>query len=529
VSNAPGIPTTIPLGDKPYATPYYSLGSEICQNLYMENAQSENSKAQYYLLKTPGLKRFGAIPTVNYGACRCNITTTAGRTFLVFGNRLVEILPDGSQSLIGSLNAQSVTGPVSACENGNLLFLVDGYNGYILRYTDNNLTAISDPYFPGVAAGTITPTCCTYLDTYFIVNVPGTNQYYWSTSYYMSQLNNTGLPYPIAPIDPATQPDGYWTPLQSGAKIGKSDNISWLINCNNYLWLFGEDNSCEVHYDTDNYNGQLFARYQGAIINVGCKAKNSVATYQNNIFFLGTDIAGTLGVFSNDGMSPLRISTRGIEQLIETMGTWSDCQAFTYAQSGHAFYVMHFPTANRTLVYDAVTNAWHERTSLIQSTGLLARWRGMYASSSFDKIIMGDPNSSAVYALDPTYFQNDNPMDAGINYIRCVKTTPINFASGVNVIYNWVQVICNQGSGSTVDNVDGVGTDPHLQLAWSDDTGLTWSNERSAPIGRQGQYANRTRVLGCGMGRNRVFRIAMTDPVHFILVALMFNGNPCRF
>jgi hypothetical protein len=31
------------------------------------------------------------------------------------------------------------------------------------------------------------------------------------------------------------------------------------------------------------------------------------------------------------------------------------------------------------------------------------------------------------------------------------------------------------------------------------------------------------------MGRNRVFRIAMTDPVPFILVALIFNGNPCRF
>jgi len=97
------------------------------------------------------------------------------------------------------------------------------------------------------------------------------------------------------------------------------------------------------------------------------------------------------------------------------------------------------------------------------------------------------------------------------------------------VIYNWVQVICNQGSGTTVDNVDGVGTNPALQLAWSDDTGETWSNERSAPIGRQGQYASRTRVLGCGMGRNRVFRIAMTDPVPFILVALIFNGNPCRF
>ena len=513
--------TTIPLGDKPYATAYYALGSEICQNLFLENSQSENSKAQYYLLKIPGLRRFGSVPTINYSACRCNFTSTGYRTFVVNGNRLSEILFDGSQILRGLLNTAG--GVVSAVENGNLLLLVDGTNGYILRYSDNNFTVISDPYFPGVAAGTVPPTCCTYLDTYFIVNAPGTNTYYYSSSYYMSEENNSATPY-----DPANQ-QGYWNPLYSGAKIGKADNIAWLINCNNYLWLFGEDNSCEVHYDTGNYNGQLFARYQGAIINVGCRAKNSVATYQNNVFFLGTDLAGTIGVFSNDGMAPIRISTRGIEQLIESMGSWSDCQAFCYAQSGHAFYVMQFPTANRTLVYDMVTDAWHERTSLVQATGLLARWRGMYVSTNYDQIIMGDTTSSAIYSLDPTYYQNDNPTDSGINYIRCVKTSPINWSNGVNVIYNWIQVICNQGSGTTVDNVDGVGTNPMIQLAWSDDTGQTWSNERSAPIGAQGQYAKRTRVLGCGMGRNRVFRIAISDPVPFILVSLLINGNPCRF
>jgi len=147
--------TTIPLGDKPYATAYYSLGSEICQNLFLENSQSENSKAQYYLLKIPGLRRFGSVPTINYSACRCNFTSTGYRTFVVNGNRLSEILFDGSQILRGLLNTAG--GVVSAVENGNLLLLVDGTNGYILRYSDNNFTVISDPYFPGVAAGSTPP------------------------------------------------------------------------------------------------------------------------------------------------------------------------------------------------------------------------------------------------------------------------------------------------------------------------------------------------------------------------------------
>ena len=47
---------SIPLGKNPYASPYISVGKEICQNLYLEIAQSENSKAQYYFLKIPGMK-----------------------------------------------------------------------------------------------------------------------------------------------------------------------------------------------------------------------------------------------------------------------------------------------------------------------------------------------------------------------------------------------------------------------------------------------------------------------------------------
>lgn len=528
--------TVIPLGTKPYSTPYYSVGKEICQNMFLELSQSQFAKSDYYLLKIPGLKRFGEIPTANAGACRALITTTDKRTFIVNGRNVYEILIDASRVYIGSLNSYS--GPVSIAEGrqsylddgGNnittgLLCIVDGIAGYILRLIDNNLTRITDEYFPGVQEGTDAPTHVTYLDTYFIVNVPNTNQYYYSNSSYTRDFDDTSGPY-----DPA-QPNGYWTPLQSGQKIGKTDNISALVNCNNFLWLFGY-NSCEIHYDTGDYNGQLFARYQGAILNVGCNAPYSVATYQNNVFFLGNDNQGTLGVFSNDGVSPVRISTRGIEQLIESMGTWSDCQSYCYAQSGHAFYVMQFPSASKTLVYDMVTQSWHERTKLLQSTGAIIRWDGMYATSNFDKLIVGDIASSASYQLDPFYYMNDNPMDSGNNFIRCVKTTPIAFDYGKNVRYNWIQPICNQGSGTTNNVTQGaaiVGVDPTIQIAWSNDTGYTWSNERTAPLGKQGEYEKRSRILGCGMGRNRVHRIAMTDPVPFILVALLVNGSTCKF
>ena len=509
-----------PLGNKPFSTPYYSVGTEICQNLYLEIAQSENVKAQYYLLKIPGLRRLGALITTNSGACRGLFTTSNKRTFSVNGSTVFEIFKDGSRAVIGAINSQ--TGQVSMAENGKLLMLVDGVNGWILRLSDSNFTKITDEYFPGIEDGTLAPTHVTYLDTYFIVNIPNTNQYYWSTSYYGRDHDDTTTEY-----DPA-EPNGYWTPLQSGAKIGKPDNISALVNCNNYLWLMGY-NSTEVHYDTGNFNGQLFARYQGALINIGCSAPKSVAVYANNIFFLGTDKDGTLGVFSNNGFEPSRISTRGIEQMIETMGSYEDCQAFTYAQAGHAFYVMQFPTGNKTFVYDLATQSWHERTHLVQETGLLRMWDGMYCTNNFEKLITGDAASSAIYSLDMHYYQNDNATTAGVNYIRCVKTLPIAFQLGVNVRYNWAQLVCSQGLGLPVDTPAGVGIDPHVQLAWSNDSGYIYTNERSAPLGKQGEYGKRSRFLAMGMGRNRVLRVSMTDPVPFILVMCLVNASPCRF
>jgi len=527
---------TLPIGDKPYSTAITPLGVESCHNMHLENAQSEDSKAAYYLVKNPGLRRFGAIPSVNEGACRANYRSLlTGRQFMVFGAKVYEIMVNGLRSFIGVLN--TFAGPVKMADNGPLLMLVDGESGYIIqlfspavRTSDppsvpvSVFTKITDEYFPGVGAGTLAPTFVTFIDTCFVVNNPNTNQYFYSTFNYVYSLANVDYTY-----DPAVA-NGYWNPLNSGAKIGQADNINALTNCNNYIWLLGT-NSCEVHYNTGNYNGQLFARYQGAILNMGCNAPYSLAVYQNSIFFLGTDTAGTLGVWTNaGGMAPVRISTRGIEQIIEDMSKWSDCAAFCYAQNGHSFYVMQFPTVSRTLVYDTVTNAWHERTKLIQSTGLLARWDGMYAcESTGDQIIIGDASTSATYVLDANYYQNDNPMDSGVNYIRCVKTTPLAFSLGVRIMYYWAQVICNQGSGTAVNTAAGVGVDPTVQVSWAEFGTPPWSDEVSAPIGRQGQPSTRSRVPSGGSGLNRQYRIVMTDPVPFILVALLVNARPARW
>jgi len=519
----PATTTTTSLGSKPFSSPFYSIGREICQNMYLEVAQSTDAKANYYLLKIAGLKNF-TIDSINLGSNRGMITTGGYRTFTVVGSSFIEITSDGSKINRGTL--RTLNGVVSMAENGFQLILVDGTDGWIFDLSHNTFLRITDTYFPGNAGERLGPTHVTYIDTYFIVNKPGSNEYYWSESYYQSYdvTNDKTVDYDWT----GTITQGYWNGLNFGKKIGKSDYISALANCNNYLWLFGY-NSNEVHYDTGDLNNQLFARYEGAILNFGCSSPNSVAVYGNNIFWLGSDNSGTLGVFTNEGMTPKRISLRGIEQIIQEFDTYSDCIGFTYAQAGHSFYVMQFPTESRTFVYDLVTDSWHERTFYDKASGKLFAWRGLFATKNFDRMLIGDRVWSSIYDSDTQYYQNDNPTGDGVNEIRCVKNTPILFSNGVNVRYNWVQVICNQGTGLANNTTAGIGQDPKIQIAFSDNTGIIYGSERNAPLGKIGEYTKRSRVLGCGMGRNRVIRITMTDPVPFILVSILINGSEAKF
>ena len=87
------------------------------------------------------------------------------------------------------------------------------------------------------------------------------------------------------------------------------------------------------------------------------------------------------------------------------MTSFTDAFAFSYTQEGHTFYVLTFPTDNRTFVYDMTTGLWHERASL--DTGSQVRWRANCYAFFNNKHYVGDYNSGKIYQLDTeTYTEN---------------------------------------------------------------------------------------------------------------------------
>jgi len=54
---------------------------------------------------------------------------------------------------------------------------------------------------------------------------------------------------------------------------------------------------------------------------------------------------------------------------------------------------------------------------------------------------------------------------------------------------------------------------PQIMLQWSDDGGHTWSEEHWVSAGQLGRYKHRAIWWRLGRGRNRTWRVVVTEPI----------------
>lgn len=128
------------------------------------------------------------------------------------------------------------------------------------------------------------------------------------------------------------------------------------------------------------------------------------------------------------------------------------------------FYVLSFPTADRTWVYDIANQLWHERT-WNDSNGNEHRHRSNVFAFAYGSYVVGDWQNGNLYALDQNNF-----TDNGAPITR-VRSSPHVLNELKRVIYR--KVIVDMQTGA---QTDPNGAPPMLSLRWSDDRGASWSN-----------------------------------------------------
>lgn len=461
--------------------PAYTLRSvdvdcQRCVNLYPEMDEQKTGKEGevFSLVGTPGLV---LLATIGTGPLRCVYTATTGTLYVVSGNTLYSVSSTNASTVIGTLLTS--TGQVSMVDDGFNLVIVDGPNGYDLNFFSTFFIQITDPGFLGA-------TQVTFQDLYFQFNKPNSNEWYMAD-----------LPTGVA-TNAITFHTGY-----AASKEGFSDNIVGLISTKENVWLFG-NRTTEVWYNSG-ATSFPFQTIQGAFIEMGLMSAFSIGKLNNTLFWLGQSNEGQGVVYMANGYTPVRVSTHAVEFAINQYTDLSSCTAYTYQMNGHAFYVLNF--SKGTWVFDTTTNMWHERSYF--NAGVFERHRANTHCMAYGKHILGDYANGNLYTFsDSVYTDNGNT-------IARLRTSPHLSKNLHRVYYSFFQLDIESGVG-----LDGIaqGTDPQAMLQWSNDGGHKWSNEYWESMGPIGKFNGEAKWNRLGQGRNRVFRVMITDPIKVVII-----------
>lgn len=377
---------------------------------------------------------------------------------------------------VGTLN--TATGPVKIRDNGagKIAAIVDGPNLYIYNITTQTLKQSTDAAFLG--SNTIAE-----IDGIFIFQKPGSQTFYTSPIYWNGTMAMDGTYFAL--------------------KDNSPDNLVAVFENGRQLWLIGETTT-EPWYNAGGATFS-FSRLQGGLMQIGCAAAQSVARVGSEIIWLARSERGDNSVIMVQGYQYKVISNLALSYAMTQYPVVSDAIGYVYAEEGHEFYVLIFPTADVTWVYDMTTGMWHQRASFDPITGLFHRQR-VNSLVNFAGMRIGvDYSNGRIYQQTRKAFADDQyPLVA-------IRRAPHVWDKNdrARVLNSRLQLDFFPGSGTAT----GQGSAPQAMLRWSNDGGQTFGNEHWTGLGAQGSTLNRAIWRRLGSARDRVYEVRVSDPV----------------
>jgi hypothetical protein len=190
----------------------------------------------------------------------------------------------------------------------------------------------------------------------------------------------------------------------------------------------------------------------------------------------------------------------------------SDAYGMTYGIGGHQFYVITFPTLDRTFCFDLSTGTPHERQS---GTDLpYTAWNVTCIVEAFGKTYAGTSDGLVCEMDLDTYEEAGEPIR------RLIRSAPI-FADGRRAVLDEVEIEMELGVGLST----GQGSDPQVMLRVSKDGGSTWGNEHSASFGVTGERRKRVTFHKLGIFREAMIEVSISDPVKVSVYGMNYRAR----
>lgn len=429
-----------------------------------------------YLRPGEGIVELGTGPGVNRGGINWN-----GTIYRVMGTKLVSIAADNTVTEIGDVG----TGGRVTFDYG-FTYLAIASGGRLYLYDGTTLTQVTDP------------------DLGTVLDVVWVDGYYMTTDGEFLVVTDLDDPFSV-------------NPLKYGSAEADPDPVEGLLKLRNEIYALNRY-TIEV-FDNVGATGFPFQRIPGAQIQKGCVGTHANCVFMDNIAFLGGGRNEAPGIYLGANGNAQKISTREIEEILQTYTEEELSVAFLEERvnQAHMHLIVHLP--RHTLVFDgAATQAlsvpvWFTLSSTLVGDGI---WNACTCIWAYDRWNVCHPNTNQFGYLTDT--------------VSTHWGETIGWEFGTLIVYN-------QGQGAIFHDLELVsltgstafGVDPTIWTQYSVD-GVTWSVEKPIRAGKTGERNKRLMWLQQGHMRNmRMQRFRGTSDAHVAVAALEARIEPLAF
>lgn len=299
--------------------------------------------------------------------------------------------------------------------------------------------------------------------------------------------------------------------LSFGKAEAKPDGLVRVVSWGGRLLLFGNETT-EVWTDQATIP---FPFARSTIIPRGLAGPYCVSGYEDGFSRGPIFVADDSCVYALQGYTPTKVSTPDIDGLIEAVADKTTLEATAYMSRGHAFWQLSCP--DWTYVLDISTSKWFQRDSYLQS-----RSRISGAINVYSKWLTGDTQTGNLQQiLTDTHDEIGEPLR-----LRIESGPVLDFPGGSVVGRADFYFVTGVGEA---EGIDPIQTRPTVEISWSDDGGLTWSNPILRELGRQSLPTQLISLVSC-TGRTswqgRRWRVDISDPVYAGLLFATMSDDP---
>jgi hypothetical protein len=438
------------------------------------------------------LRRWPGITTLATPGPIRGIWEMSGQIYIVVGSGLFTLSESGATVLVSGAAVIPGTGFVRMTDNTTCLVILVPGTDQCFTYTPfaggGGFQQLTNAFFLGLGGALD----CWFVDGYIV---------------FLANNNPSGLPGTYTFFnDDGKQVSGnaqitFTTAASFTRQFGTDPFYAMCID-HRELIMFGS-RTTEGFVNTGNATGSPFSTAADTYMPYGTHpaCTYAVALQDNSPFWVANDLT----VRRRSGQTPVRVSTAGVEAILQLASENSQltgCYALTPSWNGHPFYVLTIPLIQRTLVYDCVTQEWFDLVSTVN--GQQMQWQALVWYNGFGLQLIGSAVAGAIGYLDPTTYVEYGNATAPV---QCAITCQPIYAGNNRVCTRRIELMMTAGQGPTP------GAAPKVDLLLSDNWGETFteSGDDTQTLGVPGDTDNRAVWWNQGQHRSLVPQFRITD------------------